>query len=65
MNTTSDNLEQAQNAGATAMEHFIKFIYYSVIAIGLVIKTIYLWSKGSYQEKVSSQKMQAETCTQQ
>ena len=65
MNTTSDNLEQAQNAGATAMEHFIKFIYYSAISIGLVIKTIYLWLKVSYQEKVSAQKMQAETCTQQ
>lgn len=57
MNTSSDKIQQAREAYASALEYFIKFVYYIVQAVGFTMQSLYIWCKNEYMDRTISQKM--------
>ena len=55
MAASSEQLELARNSGATALEHFIQFVYHTIRTIGFASHALYLWVKIEYTERVSAQ----------
>lgn len=56
----SEQLEQARKAGATALEHFIQFVYHTIRTIGFASYALYLWLKMENNERMSAQKIKTD-----